>query len=254
MIVTPIKTRSFIPPQDDVFAVFDAIDLDLQECSVIAVTAKIVAIHQGRCIPIPPDEKKAALQKDELIKTEADKYLERDLSVPFPRMFTMYEGTFCSSCGIDESNSNGYWTLLPKDSSVFASELRLRLRDRYNIKSLGVIVVDSRSFPMRNGTIGMTIGYTGFKAQYDYRGESDLFDRPFKAERINVADCLASTAILAMGEGAESTPVAIISDVSHIEFVDHDDSKDFMLSLKVPMEKDVFAQFYTNKNWKKEEG
>lgn len=250
MKVTPVKTRVFLPPQDDLFAVLDECDITIREQSVLAVTAKVGAIHQGRCVSIPQDEKKAAEEKDDLIRRQAQWYLERDSTVPYPRMFTIYEGTFCSSCGIDASNSNGYWTLLPKDSDTLAQEIRTYIQKRFSVKNIGVIIIDSRTFPMRNGTIGMTLGYAGFKAQFDYRGTNDLFDRPFEAERINIADCLASSALLAMGEGSESTPVALIEDIQHIEFADDDPVTDPMLLLKVPMEDDVFKQFFKNHPWK----
>jgi F420-0:gamma-glutamyl ligase len=250
MIITPVTTRTLIPPKDDLLTVINELDLSLKEGSVVAVTAKVVAIHQGRSVLIPEDALEAATLKDGLIISEAETYLDRNLRVPFPRMFTIYEGTFCSSCGIDSSNSNGYFTLLPRDSSEFAEMLRAQLCEKYSITDLGIIITDSRSFPMRNGTVGVTIGYAGFNALYDYRDSADLFGRPFKAERINVADCLASASILAMGEGAEATPIVIMSDIPHIVFTQDLPSDDFMLSLKVPMELDVFTQFYCDQPWK----
>lgn len=251
MIVRSIQTKTFLPPQTDFFTILEEHDLGLVENSVVAVSAKVVAIHQGRCVKMESDTAACDAQKDALIKSEAQWYLERDVTVQYPRMFTIYEGTFCSSCGIDASNSNGYWTLLPKESSVFAQEFRKHLQKRYDVENVGVIVIDSRSYPMRNGTIGVTIGYSGFEPEFDYRDKKDLFGRPFHAERINVADCLASTATLAMGEGDESTPVVVMSDVPRIVFSDGVYSDDPLLQLKVPREEDVFGQFYNDRDWKK---
>lgn len=251
MEVQPIKVRPLLPPQDDLLAVIDSCDLRLTEESVVAVTAKVVAIHQGRCELVPKDEDEVKLVKEKLAKEDAELYLERDDTVPFPRVFTIYEGTFCSASGIDVSNGNGYFTHLPQKSSEFAEVLRQHLQTRYGVKELGVVVVDSRSYPMRNGTIGMSLGYAGFRAMYDYRGADDIFGKPFHAERINVADCLASTAVIAMGEGSESTPLVVMRDIPHIHFGEEDTHDDLYLSLKVPMDQDVFAQFYKDKDWKK---
>lgn len=251
MNVRPVQTPVFTPPQVDFFAVIDTLDLELTDGSVLAVSAKIVAIHQGRCVLMEQDLTAVAAQKDMLITAEAEWYLERDTSIPYPRIFTIYEGTFCSASGIDASNSNGYWTLLPKESSHFAATVRTYLQKKYEVKDVGVIVVDSRSYPMRNGTIGVTLGYAGFLPEFDYREKKDLFGRPFHAERINVADCLASTATLAMGEGDEGTPLAVMTDISHIVFSEDVAIEDPLMQLKVPMEEDVFAQFYRDKNWQR---
>ena len=251
MKVTPIQTKALLPPQDNLLAVIDGIDLQLTEGSVLAIAAKVVAIHQGRTVLIPTDPIEHREQKDALIKKEAAWYTERDLSVPFPRIFTIYEGTLCSSAGIDESNGNGHWVLLPEKSGKFAAELRTELCRKYGIHDLGIVVFDSRSFPMRNGTIGMTLGYAGFHAQLDYRGKNDIFGKAIMSERMNIADCLASTALLAMGEGNESTPLAVIQDIPHIGFAENEESEDFTLALKTTMEQDVFTQFYRDHDWKR---
>lgn len=251
MKVTPIKTRALLPPQDDLLAVIDEADFSLKNGSVLAVSAKVLAIHQGRTVPVPQDEEEFRREKDALIKREAEWYTERDLSVPFPRIFTIYEGTLCSSAGIDESNGNGYWVLLPEESEVFAAELRKELCRKHGISELGIIVTDSRSYPMRQGTIGITLGHAGFEAEFDYRGNTDIFGKTFVSERMNVADCLASVALLAMGEGDESTPLAVIEDISHIVFTENDTPEDNFLALKTTMEQDVFTQFYRSHEWKK---
>lgn len=251
MQVTPVHTRALVPPQDDLLAVINEIDLGLVDGTVLAVAAKVVAIHQGRTEMIPEGDEAFRVRKDELIKQESEWYLERDESVPFPRIFTIYEGTFCSSSGIDQSNGNGYWILLPENSDAFADTLRKELCNKYNISDLGVIVMDSRSYPMRQGTIGITLGYAGFEAEYDYRGSKDIFGKPFVSERINIADSLASTALLAMGEGNESTPLVVIKGIPHITFTEKDAPADNWLALKTTMEQDVFTQFYKDHDWKK---
>lgn len=251
MRITQVKTRALIPPQDDLLAVIDDVDLQLINGSVLAVTAKVVAIHQGRTVLMAETEEERRVQKDELIKQDAEWYIERDLSVPFPRIFTIYEGTLCSASGIDGSNGDGHWVLLPEESDIFAAELREKLCREYNITDLGVIIVDSRSYPMRQGTIGVTLGYAGFQAEFDYRGSKDIFGKTFAAERMNVADCLASTALLAMGEGNETTPLAVIDDIPHIVFTDRDTPQDTYLSLKTTMEQDVFTQFYKDHDWRR---
>ena len=251
MQVHPIQTRKFLPPQDDLFSVFDGLNMQLREGSVLALSSKIVAIHQGRCVPIPNDPKEAHALKDTLAEEESELFLPKDETAPYPRMFTVYEGTFGSASGIDESNSDGYFTLLPRDCMQTARDIRAFLCDKHRLEALGVIITDSRSYPMRNGTVGVSLGYAGFRPLHDYRGRKDIFDREMKFERLNVADCLATTATCTMGEGNECTPIVHIYDIGHIVFEEKCESNDTMLTLKTTMADDVFGQFYGNAPWQK---
>ncbi|MCA9363856.1 coenzyme F420-0:L-glutamate ligase [Candidatus Kaiserbacteria bacterium] len=247
MQITPIQTRKLQPPQDDLLAVLKESIKTLSEKSVVAVSSKVVALWQGRCIKI--DESNRRAQKEALIKEEADRYLEKDPAFLHSRLFTIYEGVFTSSAGIDESNGNGYFVLLPKDAAAAAAAIRAFLIERYAVTELGVVIVDSRTMPMRNGVVGVSLGHAGFKALYDYRETEDIFGRKLKFERLNVADALATAATLALGEGSECTPLALCADIPHCVFLE-EDSEDALLTPKVPLEHDVFAQFLAPHPWK----
>jgi coenzyme F420-0:L-glutamate ligase/coenzyme F420-1:gamma-L-glutamate ligase len=63
----------------------------------------------------------------------------------------------------------------------------------------------------RIGTTGAAIGCAGLTVLDDQRGrEQDLFGRTLQATVVAVADSLAAAASLAMGEGAQATPAAIL--------------------------------------------
>lgn len=244
-----IRTRALIPPQDDLLQVIEESVEGITNESVLAVSSKVVAIWQGRCVPIPRDPEKAALEKERLIKAEAEFYLTKDDTFKYSRLFTIYEGVFGSSSGIDESNGNGYYVLLPKNSKAAAEAIHLHLMERFSLSSLGVLIVDSRTQPMRNGVVGVSLGHAGFHALCDYRGEEDIFGRKLRFERLNTADCLASSATLLMGEGSETTPLVTFTDVPHLVF-GTDVHQDPLLRVQVPMEEDVFAQFLMSQPWK----
>jgi F420-0:gamma-glutamyl ligase len=250
MIVNAIKTRVLLPPQDNLLEVIDETVLDIPERSVLAISSKAVAVWQGRTVKIPEDAVKARSLKESLIKTEADYFLEKDTQFPYSSIFTIYEGVFGSSSGIDESNSNGYFTLLPRDVNKTAEQIRACIIEKYGITDCGVVIVDSKSQPMRNGVVGVAVGYAGFAPLYDYRGKTDLFGRTLKYERINVADCLATTATFAMGEGSECTPLVLMSDIPHITFT-NTRTKDPFLRPNVSRAGDAYAQFISTHNWKK---
>jgi dihydrofolate synthase / folylpolyglutamate synthase len=60
---------------------------------------------------------------------------------------------------IDESNGDGKFILLPRDSYESAYTLWEILREKYKLKDLGIIITDSRTIPFRNGTTGVSLGH-----------------------------------------------------------------------------------------------
>lgn len=251
MIVTAIKTRPLLPPQDDLLSVLDESLPQIAERSIIAISSKVVAIGQGRCEAVPQGIDPRSF-KDTLAKREASAYLERDDAFPHPRLFTLYEGVLDSGVGIDESNGNGWFILLPEKLDETAEMLRAYIKKIRGVAEIGIVIVDSRTLPMRNGTTGIALGHAGFEALYDYRGEKDIFGRTIRFERLNVADTLAASATLALGEGGECSPIALIEDVPHVVFSE-ETVEDPMLVKTVPMEEDVFARFLINHPWKRKD-
>lgn len=251
MHIEAIQTRALIPPQDDLLAVLDAALPTLQEKSVVVVSSKVVAIWQGRCERIPEGTEEEIREcKKELALRESSLYLEKNEGFPYSRLFTIGEGVFGSNAGIDESNGQGYFVLLPKDTQQAASRILSHLVGTRGVKELGVIVTDSRTTPMRNGTTAIALGHAGVVPLYDYRGREDIFGRTLNVERMNIVDSLATAANLVIGEGSECTPLAICTDVPHLEF-GLGQSGDFMLNPKVSMNDDVFAQFLKPHPWKR---
>lgn len=241
MIVKAIKTRKFIPPKDDLWELLSAVK-SLKENCVVVVTSKVVSIGEGRCIPI------LKLDKDELIKQEADKYLPRRFVPEELVMYTLKNNMLIASAGIDESNGNGYFILWPKNPNKSAKNIWQFLKNKFKLKNLGVIITDSRLIPLRGGVVGYSIGYFGFKPIKDYRGKIDLFGREFKMETSNIPDSLASAAVLEMGEGREAQPIAIISDISEIQFTTNEVNNS---GFEIEEKRDVFYPFLTSVKWVK---
>ena len=100
--------------------------------------------------------------------------------------------------------------LWPADPDSSARTIRARLRELTGV-STGVIIADSLGRAWRMGTTGAAIGCAGVTMVEDRRGlAQDLYGRTLQATIIAVADALAAMATLAMGEGAEGTPAAIV--------------------------------------------
>lgn len=202
----------------------------LTEKSVIVVTSKIVALAEGRVAVL-----ESAKAKEKLIKKESD----FALSTKYVWM-TLRDGMIMASAGIDESNANGKFILLPKDSFKTAQLLRKKLQQRYGIKSLGVLITDSRTAPLRSGVTGVALGYAGFKGVKDYKGKTDIFGRKFKFSSVDIADSLATTAILVMGEGREQQPLAVIEEAP-VEFCE----KVRRNELEIAVQDDIYLPLFS---------
>jgi coenzyme F420-0:L-glutamate ligase len=175
----------------------------LKDGSILAVTSKIVALAEGRTVQV-----KTPKEKEALIKKESEWALQTH-----PQWWwTEKDGALLVNAGIDDSNADGKLILLPKDSYKAAAKLRKALARHYKSKKLGVVITDSRISPMRSGVTGLAVGYAGFRGVRDYRGKKDIFGRILRVTMTDIADSLATTAALVMGEGAERQPLAIIED------------------------------------------
>ena len=164
--------------------------------------------------------------------------IKRESEVAIPSKYiwvTVVDGNVMASAGIDESNADGKFILLPKDSFKSAAALRKKLLRAYKTKELGVVITDSRTIPWRAGVMGIATGYAGFRGIKDYRGKPDIFGRKFKYSRVDVADSLATCAVFPMGEGDECQPLALITDIS-IEFCEKVHKKE----VQIPVDDDMY--------------
>jgi coenzyme F420-0:L-glutamate ligase len=229
MIIQPIKTRVF-QEGDDLFAFIADYCKKIPEKSVIVVTSKIVSLAEKRTAAVSKQS------KEKLIRAESDFALKTKYT-----WVTIKNGMVMTSAGIDESNANGKFILLPKDSFKTASFLRNKLRRKYNIKQLGVLITDSRTIPLRAGAVGVALGYAGFRGMKYYRGKPDIFGRKFKFSHADIANSLATAAVLVMGEGDEQQPLAIIKKAP-IDFSDKINRKELQIDIKDDMYQPLFVK------------
>lgn len=230
-----VKTRPLVPPKDDLLAIFDAYLPQLVDGDIVVVTSKLIAIHQGRCLPVD------GIDKDVLITQEADYYLPRERSYRHKALITIKGSTLLPSAGVDASNANGYFILWPIKIQETAVELRRYLVEKYQLRRLGLLITDSHSVPLRLGTLGVAIGFAGFKPLRDYRGQPDIFGRKLKATRVNVPDALAAISVFLMGEGNEQTPLVVMRAVAKVAFTTKQEP--FFLSPEFDLYKPLWESF-----------
>lgn len=243
MIVSPIKTPRLLPNQKSLEQFLDENINHLEENSIIAITSKVVSLCEGRAVAMDTD-------KLDLIKKEAELYYPAERN-PYRHHFTISRKTILGSSGIDESNGDGYYVLLPYDVQKSANHARQYLKGRHGLKHIGVIVTDSTSIPLRLGAVGTCLAYSGFTPVNDYRQTKDLFGREFQLERANIIEGLAAAATLTMGEGAEQTPLCVISSLPLVKFNDEDPSPEELNEVFLPLNEDLFSTFIDDGGWQK---
>jgi F420-0:gamma-glutamyl ligase len=215
------------------------------EGSVVVFSSKVIGLIEGRAVAVDGTE------KDGLIISESDLYLDRSYS-QYNNMFTVKSGTLISASGIDESNADGHYALWPKDTMVSAGILRDILVSKFNLKNIGVIISDSTVMPLRRGSLGIMVGWSGFMAVADLRGKPDLFGRPLHITTSAVGSSLAAAGNIVMGEGAEQTPIAVITDIPFVQFYDRSNitADEYQMAF-VDIKEDLFAPFLSTVKWQK---
>lgn len=242
MIITPIRTAKVTVNTLSLTDLLDSAITELAEGSVVAITSKVVSLCEGSAVP------RSQADKDELIARESTYYLPREHS-KFGLAFTVTNATLIPTAGIDESNGNDHYVLWPRNPFATAVLARNHLAERFKLQNVGVIITDSTCQPMRRGTSGIAIAHSGFHATKNYVGQKDLFGQEYKVTHANLAGMLAAGAVATMGEGIEQTPLAVLSDLSFIDFDAAAPDAAELAFLRIPFEEDLFAPFLQTVDW-----
>ena len=230
MIIQPIKTRIFKKGENLLdFIIFST--PKILDGDILIITSKIVALSENRTVSYTDEKSIEKIIRKESQFAMKTKYV----------WLTIKDNMVLPSAGIDKSNANGKIILLPKNSFESAKKIRKFLLKYFKIKNLGVIITDSRTLPLRAGVVGVAVGYAGFKGVRNYIGSRDLFNRILKFSRTDVADSLATSAVLLMGEGNECQPLAIIKKAP-VVFTNKLNTKELYIDPKEDMYQPLFEK------------
>lgn len=224
MKATAIHTQIF-EEKSDLVAFIVRFVPSVPENTILAVSSKVMALWKGCTVPY-----KEQAQKEDLIKKHSQAVLKTSLA-----WLTIKDGMIMTNAGIDESNADGKLVLLP-DCYACAQELRMALQKTWKVQHLGVVVTDSMILPLRAGVIAAAVGYAGFKGVKDLRGRPDIFGKKLQTTLVDVADSLATTAALMMGEADEQCPLCVIENapVVFTEEINRDE-------IKYPVQNDLYT-------------
>lgn len=231
MNISPIKTHK-VKPKESIFEILDKYLPKLTDETVVAISSKIISICENNLVK-KTENKVKLIDKLAQLRFKSPKH--------YPDFFlTLTNNRLIPNAGIDESNCKDGYILLPQNPQLTAKNIWKHLCKKHNLKKLGVIITDSNVTPLRSGTTGISIGWCGFKPIYNYVGKNDIFGRTIKLTEINLLDSLATTATLAMGEGKEQTPIAIIDKPYKVNFQNRPPNKAEEKTTQVSPEEDLF--------------
>ena len=220
----------------------EATGIELLDGDLVVVAQKVVSKAEGAIrviayqVPTPEAiELAGTLGKDpRIVQIVLDQSRRVVRAVPGVLIVETVHGFICANAGVDQSNIelDGVVTILPVDSDRSAREIRDRLRELTGCE-VGVLVSDTFNRPWREGSTNVAIGVAGFDPLRDLRGSIDDFDREMTTSTVSLADEVASTAQLVMGESGR-VPVALVRGV---DWIPGEYSADRLLR---PAERDLF--------------
>ncbi|MBI5414611.1 coenzyme F420-0:L-glutamate ligase [Candidatus Peregrinibacteria bacterium] len=179
------------------------------EKSVVIIASKVVSLSQNRVVRAEKSE------MENWVKKESEKYWRTAFSNIF---LSLKNGILIANAGIDASNAEkGELILWPENVQKFADEFRSKLKSKFKLHEIGVVIIDSRCTPLRTGTTGVALAWSGFEGVRDMRGKKDLFENTLEVTQESIADNLASAAELIMGNADESIPF-VICENAPVEF------------------------------------
>jgi len=225
LIFSPIEGIPIIKPHEDLGVVlikaFERSRVSVTTGDIVVITQKIVSKSENRFRylgDIVPSKRAAIIarktKKDprlvELILGESKAVVRAEEGV---LIVEHKNGFICANAGIDHSNVLEHtekrkecYLLLPEKPDLSANRIIRVLEEFYDAK-LGVLIIDSHGRPWRKGTVGVSIGISGFSPIADLRGKEDLYGNRLRITQIGVADEIAAGASIVMGQASERLPV-----------------------------------------------
>ncbi len=241
MILIPLKSR-MIGVGDDLLDhlkwALENIGETLKDNDVLAVSVKVISTAKGYLVKydeLVPSEEAIEISSItnlepefvEAVLNEADTILGYDELA----ILTVKRSIMVINAGLDRKNVPvGFAAKWPDNPDEEARVLKDEIQDRFHV-DVPVIIIDSRVIPMRRGTIGFSLGFSGLKGSIDLRGRYDLFGKRLKVTWFNIVDDVAAAAHLLMGETTEMQPFVLIRGLPY-KYFDADVSQKVIINVK----------------------
>jgi len=212
-----VENIPLIKKGDDLAAIICK-NTELKGGDIVVIASTIVAKSEGDSFTlegITPGERALKIARNNAMDdprfVQAVLDQSRECLVEFPIILVeMHNGQVCIKAGIDNSNvDEGVLLALPKDADASAKRIGTSI---YGLtgKHVSVIITDTNGRAFRIGQTGVAIGVSKILPVKNWRGQKDLFGKELEITEEAVADEIAGTANLLMGEGDGGVPVVVI--------------------------------------------
>jgi len=220
--------------------------ITIRDGDILVLSGKYVSISTGRKYNIDnviPLADSLEISNRTNVDPKLAELVIRESDVVYSSMpgflMAINNGLLAPNGGLDRSNveRNGV-VLYPISPNKTAESIRRKAFIECQ-SYIGVLITDSRLYPMRKGTVGIAIGSSGIHAIIDDRGRPDLFNNKLKVTKRAIADDLATIAQLSMGESNEGRPMALIRGLKELVEV-----CEMPYDLSVSFEEDIYTRMY----------
>ena len=196
------------------------LNLEFQTGDVVIVSHSIVSVAEGSMYTlseVTPTEKarQIASGKDhseeiiEIALQESSEIIREE-----PVLITKtHQGFITDYSGVDESNApDGKAIVLPRDPDASARRVHEIISKEVGF-SIPIIITDTQGRPWKRGAVNLAIGVAGMSPFVVNKGKSDIYGKELRSSLVCVADEIAASAELVMGQADEKVPIAIVRGV-----------------------------------------
>lgn len=213
--VMGVRDLPLIHAGDDIAALVCA-KVNLEDGDILCVASTIWSKahgHTKKLVDITASERAVRLGK---LNGEDPRFVQAvldastDIIMEHPFILSeMSFGHIGVRAGVDQSNiEDGMVIFLPPDPMKAAAQLRDEIK-KVSKKNVGVIITDTCGRSFRRGQTGNAIGWSGFTAIRDFRGDTDLFGHVLKITEEAVVDEIAGFSNFVMGESNNGVPAVV---------------------------------------------
>ncbi len=211
-----VENVPLIKKGDDIASIICR-NAEIMDNDIIIIASTIVAKAEGMMFRLEDieagDEADRIARKQQTDPRFVQAVLDRSREVLLEFPIFLVEtnnGHVCIKAGIDGSNvDKGFLADLPADPDASAANIGERIESITNRK-ISVIMTDTNGRAFKIGQTGVAVGLYRIHPIKDWKGEKDLFGNILQITEESVADEIAGTANLLMGEGDGGHPVVIV--------------------------------------------
>ncbi len=242
----PLPNIPEINPGDDlvdiIYRNINDNQIQINDNDILVIAQKIISKSEDRYVDLrkvivseEASDLAKKLNKDrsliQLIMNESKKIISTEKNV----VIVEHKLGFINvNAGIDLSNipnNKNMALLLPKDPSKSAEDIQKSLSIKLK-KNVAIIITDSMTRPYRYGIVNFALSSSNIQSLIDLKGHKDMYGKTLKATEIAVADELACSAGMLMGQSNEMNPVVVINGFDNKGFKDNIDAIDLVVNEK----------------------